>query len=33
MEIEDEDEMSKPQKTDELENGSRLEFWNLRRDG
>ena len=31
-EVEDEDEMSKPQKTEELEDGSRLEFWNLRRD-
>ena len=30
--IEDEEEMSKPQKTDELEDGSRLEIWKLRRD-
>jgi len=31
-EVEDEDEMSSPQKTQELEDGSRLEIWNLRRD-
>ena len=31
-EVEDEDEMSSPQKTEELEDGSRLEIWNLRRD-
>jgi len=31
-EVEDDDEMSKPQKTQELEDGSRLEIWNLRRD-
>ena len=31
-EVEDEDEMSTPQKTEELEDGSRLEIWNLRRD-
>jgi len=31
-EVEDEDEMRSPQKTQELEDGSRLEIWNLRRD-
>ena len=31
-EVEDEDEMSEPQKIKELEDGSRLEIWNLRRD-
>ena len=31
-EVEDEDEMSSPQKTQELEDGSKLEIWNLRRD-
>ena len=31
-EVEDEDEMSEPVKTEELEDGSRLETWNLRRD-
>jgi len=31
-EVEDGDEMSSPQKTEELEDGSRLEMWNLRRD-
>merc|ERR1711939_502863 len=31
-EVEDEDEMRNPQKTEELEDGSRLEIWNLRRD-
>ena len=31
-EVEDEDEMSKPQKIEELEDGSRLEIWNLKRD-
>jgi len=31
-EVEDEDEMNKPQKTKELEDGSRLEIWKLRRD-
>jgi len=31
-EVEDEDEMLSPQKTQELEDGSRLEIWNLRRD-
>ena len=31
-EVEDEDEMRNPQKTQELEDGSRLEMWNLRRD-
>ena len=31
-EVEDDDEMSKPIKTEELEDGSRLEIWNLRRD-
>ena len=31
-EVEDEDEMSNPQKTEELEDGSRIELWNLRRD-
>ena len=30
--VEDEDEMSNPQKIKELEDGSRLEIWNLRRD-
>ena len=31
-EVDDEDEMSKPQKIKELDDGSRLEIWNLRRD-
>jgi DNA-directed RNA polymerase subunit beta' len=31
-EVEDEDEMIHPQKTEDLEDGSRLEIWNLRRD-
>ncbi len=31
-EVEDEDEMRSPQKTQELEDGSKLEIWNLRRD-
>ena len=31
-EVEDEDEMRSPQKTQLLEDGSRLEIWNLRRD-
>ena len=31
-EVEDEDEMRSPQKAQELEDGSRLEIWNLRRD-
>jgi len=31
-EVEDEDEMTVPQKTKELEDGSRLEIWKLRRD-
>jgi len=31
-EVEDEDEMLSPQKTQELEDGSKLEIWNLRRD-
>jgi DNA-directed RNA polymerase subunit beta' len=31
-EVEDEDEMRSPQKTQDLEDGSRLEIWNLRRD-
>ena len=31
-EVEDEDEMSQPKKTEVLEDGSRLEIWNLRRD-
>ena len=31
-EVEDEDELSKPQKTEDLEDGSKLEIWNLRRD-
>jgi len=31
-EVEDEDEMRSPQKIQELEDGSRLEIWNLRRD-
>ena len=31
-EVEDEDEMRRPQKTQELDDGSRLEIWNLRRD-
>ena len=31
-EVEDEDEMSNPQKIKELEDGSRLEIWKLRRD-
>jgi len=31
-EVEDEDEMRSPVKTQELEDGSRLEIWNLRRD-
>ena len=31
-EVEDEDEMRSPQKNQELEDGSRLEIWNLRRD-
>jgi DNA-directed RNA polymerase subunit beta' len=31
-EVEDEDAMLSPQKTQELEDGSRLEIWNLRRD-
>ena len=31
-EVEDEDEMSEAQKITELEDGSRLEIWNLRRD-
>ena len=30
--VEDEDETINPQKTEELEDGSRLEMWNLRRD-
>ena len=30
--VEDEDEMSNPQKTEELEDGSKLETWNFRRD-
>ena len=30
--VEVEDETSKPQKTKDLEDGSRLEIWNLRRD-
>ena len=30
--VEDEDEMSKPKTTKELEDGSRLEIWNLKRD-
>jgi DNA-directed RNA polymerase subunit beta' len=30
--VEDEDEMLSPQKTQKLEDGSRLEIWNLRRD-
>ena len=31
-EVEDEDETINPQKTEELEDGSRMEIWNLRRD-
>jgi len=31
-EVEDEDEMNNPQKTEDLEDGSRLEVWSLRRD-
>ena len=31
-EVVDEDEMKSPQKTHELEDGSRLEIWKLRRD-
>jgi len=31
-EVEDEDEMLNPQKTKELEDGSKLEIWNFRRD-
>ena len=31
-EVEDDDEMSTPKKTEELEDGSKLELWNLRRD-
>ena len=31
-EVEDEDEMRSPQKTEDLEDGSRLEIWKLRRD-
>ena len=31
-EVEDEDEMSSPQKTEELEDGSKLEIWKFRRD-
>ena len=31
-EVEDEDEMISPHKTEVLEDGSRLEMWNLRRD-
>ena len=31
-EVEDEDEMRSPQKTQLLEDSSRLEIWNLRRD-
>ena len=30
--MEDEDEMLSPQETQDLEDGSRLEIWNLRRD-
>ena len=31
-EVEDEEEMITPKKTEELEDGSKLEVWNLRRD-
>ena len=31
-EVEDEEEMSNPQKTQDLEDGSRFEIWKLRRD-
>ena len=30
--VEDEEEMSNPQKTEKLEDGSKLEIWKLRRD-